>query len=219
MSDIFREVDEALQQEKLEKLWAEYKTTAIAAVAILVLGTAFITGYKSWDASRNAKETQKLLLALDSKNPETEISKVIQDTRSSHKAIGTLTQAGLLVEQGKNEEATALYKSLSEDRSVPKNLRDLSRILYSQNSADSSIKVLKPLLEDDKSPWIWHARLQAAVASAHTEKNYKKALAYLKPFESATRLPPSLIERAQALNHVYKIKSAENEQVTTKEQK
>ena len=209
MSDIFREVDEAIQQEKWEKIWQEYKSTIIACIAILILGTAIMTTYRSWDASRDAKETEKLLTALESNNPETAVQDVIKDTRSGHEALGALSKAGLLIEEDKIQEAVAIYKELADNRSAPKDLRNLARILYSQNTTDNSIDILKPLLTDEKSPWIWHARLQAAVTAAHNSNDYKQAIAYLKPFDSVTNIPLSLKQRAQALNHVYTLKQAE----------
>ena len=40
MSDIFREVDEALQRDKAEKFWKEYGNTLLMALVLLVIGTA-----------------------------------------------------------------------------------------------------------------------------------------------------------------------------------
>jgi hypothetical protein len=209
MSDIFREVDEALQQEKIEKLWAEYKTTIMAAIAILVLGTALTTAYRSWDAGRDAKETAKLLSAMQADNPEVALQEAIKNTRSGHEALGALSKAGLLIEENKKEDAVTIYKQIAENRSAPKDLRNLSRILYSQNTEENSIDILKPLLADEKSPWIWHARLQAAVTVAHTSNDYDQAIAYLKPFDEVTTIPLSLKQRAQALQHIYELKKAQ----------
>lgn len=209
MSDIFREVDEALQQEKVEKLWKEYRSTIIACIAILVLGTAIITGYRGWDASRDANETAKLLHALESENPQESIQKIVGKTRKEHEALGLLSAASLLLEEDKKAEATALYKELSEKKSAPKDLRDLARIFYIQNTKEKSLDSLKPLLANEKSPWIWHARLEAASIVAHKDQNYAQAIAYLTPFKEATNIPPSLQQRAEALSHVYNLKKSE----------
>ena len=217
MSDIFREVDEALQQEKIEKLWAEYKTTIIAAIAILIIGTAVGTAYRSWDAGRDAKETAKLLTAMQSDTPETALQEAIKNTRSGHETLGALSKAGLLIEEGKTEEAVIIYKEIAENRSAPKDLRNLSRILYSQNTQEASMDILKPLLADEKSPWIWHARLQAAVAVAHNNNDYAQAIAYLKPFDEVTTIPLSLKQRAQALSHIYALKQAQQSKTETPE--
>ncbi len=46
MSDIFREVEEDVRRERLEKLWKQYGDYIIAAVAAVAVGVA---GYKLWD--------------------------------------------------------------------------------------------------------------------------------------------------------------------------
>lgn len=214
MSDIFREVDEALQQEKIERIWKEYRSTIIACIAILVLGTAATTGYRSWDSSRDASETAKLLKALESDKPQEAIQKAIGNTRNAHEALGLLSAASLLIEEDKKEEASALYKQLADNKSAPRDLRDLARIFYVQNSQEKSLDTLKSVLANDKSPWIWHARLEAASLAAHQNENYQQAMAYLEPFKTDASIPPSLKQRAEALLHVYALKQSENKKET-----
>lgn len=207
MSDIFREVDEALHQDKMLAIWKEYKSTIIAAIAILILSSALTTAYKSWDAKRDATETAKLTAALSSDDPQAEIAEIIKDTRKGHKALGLMSAANLHLKDGKQAEAAALYKQIATSKKSPRNLRDLARILYVQNAEKSDISILKPLLKNDKSPWVWHARVEAAVIAAHTQENYAQALKYLEKFESAKYIPATLKQRANALAHVYTIKS------------
>jgi hypothetical protein len=206
MSDIFREVDEALQQDKMLKIWKEYKTTIIAAIAVLIVSSALTTTYHSWNNSRNASETARLIQAIDSKNAEQELSNIIKDTRKNHAAIGTFIAAGLALEDGKQAEAADLYLKAAESRKTPRDLRDLARILYVQNANSPSPDVLKPLLSNTKSPWIWHARIEAATLSA-TEKNYEQAIEYLENFQKVTTIPLSLKQRGLALHHVYSLKN------------
>ena len=209
MSDIFREVDEALQQEKLEKIWKEYRSTIIACIAILIVGTALTKTYHGWNANRDATETARLMTALESDNPQAAIQTVIEDTRKGHSALGLMSAAGLLLSEDKKEEAAALYKKAAESRKTPRDMRDLARILYVQNTTEGSIDILKPLLANEKSPWVWHARIEAAVLTAHQDQNYDKALEYLAPFKDVTTIPLSLKQRGQALAHVYQLKAAE----------
>ena len=88
-------------------------------------------------------------------------------------------------------------------------MRDLARILFIQNTDAPDIKILQPLLSNDKSPWVWHARLEAAALTAHNKEDYQGALYYLKKFDSdkAQYLPATLKQRAQALSHVYTLKA------------
>ncbi len=206
MSDIFREVDEALQQEKLTKIWKEYGSTIIAALVIVVLSTAATTAYHNWDSKRDKAETARLMKAIESDTPIQSLQNIVEDTRKNHAALGEMTAAGILIEENKKDEAAALYKKISENKKTPRDLRDLARLLYTQNAENKTITLLAPLLANEKSPWVWHARIEAAVITAHQSKDYAKALTFLSPFETATTIPLSLKQRAQALSHVYRLK-------------
>ncbi len=208
MSDIFREVDEAMQQEKMVKLWKEYSSTIILAIIILLVSSASTSFYYKWKADRNATETAKLSTALQSDNPTEAILIAAKDTKASHKAIGLLTVANIKLQDGKTDEAAALYKQIVDDKKAPRNLRDLARIFHIQNVKEPNAEILAPLLKNDKSPWVWHARLEAAVLSAHTTQDYAQALSYLADFKDAQYVAFSLKQRAEALSHVYKIKQA-----------
>ena len=207
MSDIFREVDDALQQEKIEKIWKEYGSTIITAIVILILSTAVTSAYSSWDSSRNEAETARLIQALDSEKPYEALVSVIEDTRGEHMTVGLMTSAALLLEEGKTEEAAAHYKEVAQSRKAPKDIRDLASILYAQIGSEDTLAILKPILSNDKSPWIWHARIEAAVLSAHTDNNYEAALKYLAAFKTATTIPLSLKKRGEALMQVYTFKA------------
>lgn len=210
MSDIFEEVDQALKQEKILKIWEEYKLTIIGCVIVLILSSALTTMYRSWDSKRDAQETARLINAMESEAPITNITNVIQDTRNNHEALGRMSTAGLLLDEDKKSDAAALYKQVAEDGSSPRDIRDLARILYVQNADTPDIALLKPLLTNEKSPWIWHAKIEAAILAAHTNQDYDAALNYLNGFDDVTTIPLSLKQRGVALAHVYQLKSAEN---------
>ena len=208
MSDIFREVDEAMQQEKLVKLWKEYSTTIIFAVIVLLVSSAATSYYYKWQANKNATETAKLTTALQADNPQEAVLEAIKTTHGDHKAVGLMNAANMALQEGKTEEASTLYQQVIDDKKAPRNIRDLARIYFIQTTKEPQIDVLKPLLANTKSPWVWHAKLEAATLTAHNDKDYAKALDYLKGFKKQEYLPFSLKERAQALSHVYAIKQA-----------
>ncbi|HPD83572.1 MAG: hypothetical protein R3D88_05340 [Alphaproteobacteria bacterium] len=211
MSDIFREVDEALQQDKLLAIWNEYKNTIIAALVILITTTALTTFYHNWNAKRNGEETARLIQALETEKPETVLPTIIEDTRKNHATVATFIAAGMALEENKKEEAAALYKESAESSGTPRDLRDLARILYIKNANEPSIDILKPLLSNPKSPWIWHAKIEAAVLSAE-QNDYPKALEYLDGFQNVTTIPLSLKQRGKALHHIYSLKNTSKDQ-------
>lgn len=216
MSDIFKEVDEAMQQEKMLNLWNEYKSTIIGAIIVLLITASVTTFYKNWNFDRNAAETAKLIQAIDSENTSEMLGALRADTRAKHAALATLIEGGIALEEGNTEKASALYRESAESKKTPRDLRDLARLLYVQNTTDADKDFLRPVLSNDKSPWLWHARIEAAVMSASTE-NYDEALSHLNDFAAQTTIPLALKQRASALSHVYKIKQATLENTQEKE--
>ncbi|MCI5059808.1 MAG: tetratricopeptide repeat protein [Alphaproteobacteria bacterium] len=206
MSDIFQEVDEALQQEKLAKIWQEYQTPIIAGLAALILGTAGFTGFSNWNTAQNAAQTGGLLSALDSETPETALQSFSEDTRNNHETIAQLNLARLMVEEGKTTQAAEIYKSVAANKRTHKDIRDLARVLFVRNSEKSDTNILLPVLSNEKSPWIWHARLEAALIEAHHNENLQEAISLLQKFDKEALIPASLKQRASALKSVYEHK-------------
>ena len=207
MSDIFQEVDEALKQEKLAKIWQDYQKPIIAGICALILGTAAFTGMTNWNYSRNAAETKDLLIAMDNPAPEAPLKSFITDTRDNHAAIAQLNLARLMIEDNKTAEAANIYNNLADDRSIHRDLRDLARVLFVRNSDKEDRAILTPVLQNDKSPWIWHARIEAALIEAH-HGDLKKAITLLNKFNVENTIPASLKQRAKSLKSVYEYRLA-----------
>lgn len=223
MSDIFREVDEALQQEKAAKFWKEYGPTLLAGAVIVVLSTAASTGFMAWNKHRNASETARLVEAMENQDTAAAmLQDVAKDTRSKHETLALLTAAGMLGEKKEYTQAAALYKQAYEN-GARGNLDGLARILYVRSTlasgadanADDLIAALKPVLNDDGNPWQWPAKIDAALIAAHLQKDYKAAAAHLQGADAIADVPPSLAQRAAALEQLYSAKAAANTQKDT----
>lgn len=217
MSDIFREVDEALQQEKMEKLWKEYGPTILMAAVLLVLSTAVTVGYRTWNSQQNQKETAKLIAATNNKDLATAMESAASDTRKGHEAIALLTAAGKHAENKEFEKASALYKQVTEDSSTPEVLSDLSAILYGRAAQLAKpepdyrelLKTIEPVAKNDKSPFQLQAKVEAALLYGDGLKDYTAALDLLKGFDKESA-PDSLKEKALALKHVYEFESSKS---------
>lgn len=227
MSDIFREVDEALQQEKLVKIWKEYGPTLIAAAILLVLSTAATTAWVSWNSSRNASETARLVEAMEKTTPDTAtaLQDVAKDTRGNHAALALLSAAGLHADKQEFDQAAALYQQAYEESGAPRELRDLARLLFVRSTLAAAkdtasadlLKVLAPVLDNEKSPWQWPAKIDAALISAHLDNDYAAAAAHLDGIKDAVGVPPSLAERAQSLLQLYTSLASANKDMPKKD--
>jgi hypothetical protein len=210
MSDIFREVDEALQQEKLAKVWKNYGPVIVIAIIVMIVATAAGTAYKTWNSSENRKETGELITAAEDKDAAAALEKAAADTRDGHKAVALMNAAAKHAEKKEFAKAAAMYDDLSRDGSAPSELRDLANILYVRSmlltpDAKPEHKALLDRLlpvAKGKSPFQLQARLDAATLYGDLLKDYTQALAMLEGFD-ADSTTDSLKEKANALKHVY----------------
>lgn len=217
MSDIFREVDEALQREKAAKFWAEYGPTIILAAIVLVISTAATTAYRTWDKWRDEAETQKLVMAQGADDLVAAYEEAANETRKGHEALALLTAGNAASEAKDFTKAAELYSQAADDSKNPANLRDLAAILsvraIQMRDAGKEIDYkaladkLAPVVKNDKSAFQLQAKLEAAVLHGDGLKDYKTALDLLSAFDDDTA-SGSLKEKAEALKHVYEFENA-----------
>jgi hypothetical protein len=176
VGDIFREVDEDLQRDRLKELWAKYNIALIAVAVALVAGTAGWEGWKTYTQRRDEANGQiyaeALLLADSGKAKEAAeaFAKIAQDAGAGYAALARLEQAALLAKQGDRAGAVAVYDALADDSGAGRSMRDLATLLsveHADPKADpaSLIQRLQPLT-DASSPWRYAAiELSAALAT------------------------------------------------------
>ena len=217
MSDIFREVDEALQKEKAAKFWKEYGPTLILAAVIMVGATAATTAYQTWNHWRDREETTKLLNAMQSKDIVPALEQVASDTRGVHEAIALMAAASKEADEKNFAKSADLYGKVAEDGSAPDYLSDLAVILgtRAQLLVPGSTPDYKPLAEkiekvanDKSSPFRVQAKVEAALLYGDGLNDYAKALSLLDGIDKE-RAPASLIEKGRAMQQVYKSEAAQ----------
>ncbi|GJL85480.1 MAG: hypothetical protein DHS20C02_12550 [Micavibrio sp.] len=222
MADVFAEVDEALKQERLEKLWADYGKWIIAAIVAIILGTAASSTYRSWNESVQIKQTNAVLEALDAEDMPAALTQASENVRPGLRGIALLTAAGTLISEDKPDEALALYEKAADDSAIPAELRDLAIIMSvrlgadkkdAQEKKDTFLSRLQSVSSNAKSPWRFHAHLESAVILAHFSQAYKAAQAELDIILETPQLPETLYNKARALKHVYALRDHENSKV------
>ena len=166
MSDIFREVEEDVRKERLEKLWKQYGDYVIAGAAVIVVG---VGGFKLWqhyEAQQQMKASAAYVVAQQlSESGRTDqaaqdFAAIAKHAPSGYAITAKLAEADALLASGKTNEAVALYKSIAEKNS--KDLGDVARIRAAWALADSASKsdlqaLLAPL-NNAKSSWRFMAR-------------------------------------------------------------
>ena len=69
MSDLLREVDDAVRAENMKRLWDEHKYAIVTGVAALILGTAAMSFWNNYQYSQNQKHTAEIITAVQSPEP------------------------------------------------------------------------------------------------------------------------------------------------------
>jgi hypothetical protein len=120
VTDIFREIEEDVRRDQLEKLWKRYGDYIIAGAAALVIG---IAGYKLWqyyETKQTLKASNAYIAAMQlsegANNAQAALTfaQIAKSAPGGYAETARLAQADTLAVSGKPDDAVALYKSIAE---------------------------------------------------------------------------------------------------------
>ncbi len=211
MADIFAEVDEALKQEKMEKLWNKYGGFFIGFLAIIILGTAANASYKHWKTIENTKQTDVFLNIIDKENySASNLVDISADLKGGLHDISKIQAAGIFSKNGEDDKALLAYSEIANDSGANKEIRQLASYMVTNISNDISAKeklvALAKITSDNKNPWQNHARLDSALIEANINQNYTKARSHLAVILNTQNVPQTLKQKAQSLDIIYSLK-------------
>jgi hypothetical protein len=206
--DFFREVDEALRQEKYKKLWDRYGVYALAAAVLLVAGVA---GYKAWsywqqsraeeagaqfskaltlDSAGDASKAREAFAALAEKGPE------------GYRVLARFQLAAVEAQAGETDNAVATYDALSNDANVDPILKGYAAIQAATLKLDTAdyAAMQRRLtgLVDGKSPWKYSAR-ELLGLSAYRLNDMAEAEKQFSELIGDQGTPSNLRERADMM--------------------
>lgn len=212
MSDLFIEVDEALKQERIEKLWKEYGGLLISFLAMIVLITAVNAGYNSWTTHRNIKQTE-LYLEVSKKDQLSadDLLAIRPQMTIGMQAVVSMHAAELALKNKDTDKALDIYKDIEKNPDHEKNNPLLSYLAkYMIASLDKNIgieekiKLFETMGEDENNPWSYNALLDVAILQATQNNDFAKAREYLaKIFAADSKAPQGLKQKAQSLEILY----------------
>ena len=203
MTDIFREVEEDVRREKLEKLWKAYGNYAVAALVLLFAG---IAGWQVWErheAQERAKVSDAFIAAQRITNPQTAASTFADIARTAPRGyaeLARLSEAGAMFASGQTGPAIDLYKQIAKDDNGP--IGAVARLRAAWATADTASRkdladLVKPL-DQPGSPWRQNAQEVLAYAD-YRAMDTKGALAKYAILAADPESPDSLKRRAQAM--------------------
>lgn len=211
MSDIFREVDEDIRRDRMERLFKRYGGVMIG---VLVLAVAATAGYKVWE-SRDLAQRQESTAALVSA-----ISKSAQGPAQGVEALtgyaGTaapdmaalarFNAAALLARDGKAAEAAAAYDLIAGDAAVDiayRNAATLLSVMHQLETGDPAQlqSRLQPLAEEG-SPWRFSARELTGLLAARAGDTARAGTLF-QQLADDTQAPAGVRSRAADLAALY----------------
>lgn len=162
MSDIFREVEEDVRREKLEKFWKAYGDYVITLVALIILGIAGFELWQRYEANQRAKAAIAFSAAQRITDPA-QAAQVFADLAKTapagYRLLARLEQANTMLAAGQRESAITLYKEIAtEDQG---SVGAVARIRAGWAMADTASR----------------ANLQTLLAPLETGSNAFKAMA------------------------------------------
>lgn len=214
MSDIFREVEEDVRRERLEKLWKAYGNYAILALVLVFVG---IGGWQVWqrhELAERQKVADAFIAAQRITNPQAAASAFADLARTAPKGyaqVARLSQASAMLASGQRDGAIDLYKQLAKDDSglVGSVARLRAAWALAENASRSELAELLKPLDQPGNAWRPNAREVLAYAD-YRAMDTKSALKKYSELATDPETPQGLRSRAEAMTAFLKNGGAVN---------
>ena len=214
MTDIFREVEEDVRRERIEKLWKAYGSYVIALLVLLFVG---IGGWQLWqrhEDQERVRYSDRFIAAQRITNPQAAANAFVEIARTAPKGYATLaklSQASAMFVAGQRNEAIELFKQIAKDDSGT--IGSVARLRAGWALADTAsrgeLEVLLKPLEQPGSAWRENAQEILAYAD-YRAMDSKSALAKYSELMLDPEAPDSLRARARAMTAFLKSGGALN---------
>jgi hypothetical protein len=205
--DFFREVDEAVRQEKYRALFDKYGLHILAFAVLLVAGVA---GYNAWTFWRQnqvqtagAEFTQALTIEeTDAPKAKELLDALAKKGPAGYQILARFQLAAAEAKAGKIDEAVSAYDALAGDARVDRILQGVAVLQAASLRLDRADfaemeRRLKPLI-DSNSAWRYSAR-ELLGLSAYKQNDMREAEKQFSTLLGDQGTPRSLRERADMM--------------------
>ena len=208
MADIFREVDEALREDRAKALWTRYRNWIVGVALTVVLTTAAFVWWQNWTQSRNQSQTAALEVARvagiqDAGAGADAMAGVAVDASGGRAVLARFYEAGLLAEAGDRQGAALAYQALADDAGLSAPWDDLAQLLaglhgLEAGDAPQDIRERISPLADGNGPWRYSAREILALVDLRDGLTSEAGEAFRRLADDPIA-PPDMRERADEL--------------------
>jgi hypothetical protein len=208
VSDIFNEVDEELQRERLQKLWERYQLP-IVIVAVLIVaavggwrGYEYYVGQKAAAAGADFERAVTLSEGGKHADAETVFGKVVAEAPAGYALLARFRAAAELA-QVKPAEAVKAYNALAADASLEPAWQDLAALRAGMLTVDNvpfaeMEKRLKPIAEPGRV--YRHSARELLALSAWRSHDVAAARRYIDIIAADGETPPGTRQRIDVLS-------------------
>lgn len=203
MSDIFREVEEDVRREKVEKFWKAYGDYVIALVAVIIVGIAGFELWQRYQATQRDKASVAFSAAqrlTDPKAAAVAFADLAKTAPKGYALLARLEQANSMLASGQRDGAIALYKEIAdEDKGATgavARLREAWALVDTARRAD--LEALLAPLRTASSTWKPNAD-EILAYSDYRDNQIAKAAEEFAVLEIDPNTPQALRARAKAM--------------------
>jgi len=168
VADLFKEVDEDLRREKLEKLWKKFAPLIIGFAVLFIGGMAGQVYWADLEEQERIAESDRYQAALleITTGRQSEALEALQGIAATSKhgydLLAELQAASLLIQGGRVDEGLATYDTISSNSDFDRRYRDYAALLAAmvvldQAQYDEATVRLEPLAGGAGS-WAFSAR-------------------------------------------------------------
>jgi hypothetical protein len=206
VTDIFREVEEDVRREQLEKIWKDYGDYIIAAVALVIIAVAGVQLWRIYEQKQTARATasfalaQELLAARQPAAAETLFAKLADTAPGGYAKLALLQKANALSAAGDAPAAIDIYKKIATGNDAV--FAPIARIRAGWALVDTAPRsdletLLKPLLDPGNT---WHALAQEILAySDYRNGTVAKAQSEFRRISNDPGAPSDSRQRSEAM--------------------
>jgi hypothetical protein len=203
LSDIFREVEEDVRREKLEKFWKAYGDYVIALAAVIIIGIAGFELWQRYEASERDKASVAFSAAQRISNPKlaaVAFADLAKTAPKGYALLARLEQAHSLLVTGQKDQAIALYKEIADEdkggAGAVARLREAWALADTSSRAD--LETLLAPLRQPANAWKQMADEILAYSDYHSNQ-MAKATDEFNALANDANAPQQLRVRARAM--------------------
>jgi hypothetical protein len=206
VSDIFREVEEEVRQERLQKWWKKYGDYVIAGVSVVVIVVAGWKLYQHYEQQQRLKASSQFESALQmsaigqSDLAAQAYAQIAKKAPGGYAFIAQLSQADELLSSGRTNDAVAIYMKLADNDKA--GLGAVARMRAAWAQADKlstdQLRALLAPLNDGKSQWRFMAQELLAYRDFKDGRT-DQAKKSFKALVAEKDAPTSVRQHAQAM--------------------